>query len=148
MPIGAMTDGAKRRCPESSNISEEEEFQHVASSEEMPPSLPGSELRPTVFHLETKQSGYSSKVFLPVGVDSLEEWGRTICELPKVKGMSCSYHELTLQAEKGDVQMSKYLSWIRTYKGPSSQTLDFKNYLLAYDSSASEPKTNLEGNIA
>jgi hypothetical protein len=100
MPIGAMTDGAKRRCPESSNISEEEEFQHVASSEEMPPSFPGSELRPTVFRLETKESGYSSKVFLPVGADSLEEWGRTICELPKVKGMSCSYHELTLQAAR------------------------------------------------
>ena len=147
MPIGAMTDGAKRRCPESPNIYEEEEFQHVASSEEMPPSVPGSELHPSVFHMETNKSGYSSKVSLPVGVDSLEEWGRTICELPKVKEMSCSYHELTLQAEKGDIQMSKYLSWIRTYKGPSSRTVDFKNYLLAYDSCASESKTYFPGTM-
>ena len=100
-----------------------------------------------MFRLETKESGYSSKVFLPVGADSLEEWGRTICELPKVKEMSCSYHELTLQAEKGDIQMSKYLSWIRTYKGPSSRTVDFENYLLAYDSCASESKTYFPGTM-
>ena len=147
MPFGAMTDGAKRRCPEGSNISEEEDFQHVASSEEIPPSYPSSELHPSVFHMGTEKSGHSSKVSLPVGVDSLEEWGRTVCELPKVKEMSCSYHELTLQAEKGDVQMSKYLSWIRTYKGPSSRTVDFKNYLLAYDSCASEPKTYFPGTM-
>ena len=77
MPIGAMTDGAKRRCPESSNVYEEEEFQHVASSKEVPPSFPGSEIHPPMFPMETYKSGHSSKVSLPVGVDSLEEWGRT-----------------------------------------------------------------------
>ena len=40
MPLGAMTDGAKRRLPDGPDL--EEEFQHAAS-DEMPPSLPGSE---------------------------------------------------------------------------------------------------------
>ena len=42
MPLGAMTDGAKRRLPDGPDLEDDEEFQHVAS-DEMPPSLPGSE---------------------------------------------------------------------------------------------------------
>ena len=151
MPVGAMTDGSKRRLSESVNWEEEEDFHHVAADGEMPPFIPGGGPPvgsvPAVFHVGGYESGQSPKISLPDGVSSLEDWGRTVCELPKVRELSCSYKELMMKAEEGDTQMSKYLSWIRSYKGPSSRTVDFKNYLLAVDSCAAEPKTYFPGTM-
>ena len=89
----------------------------------------------------TSEGVDASKIPLP------EEWGRTVCELPEVKDLSRSYHELRLDSENGDVQLSKYLSWIRAYKGPSSRTFGFKKYLLAWDACAAEPKTYFPGTM-
>ena len=141
------------RLPDGPDLEDDEEFQHIAS-DEMPLSLPGSEgpIMPRQSHLKVFQMGTSegvdaSKISLPDRVSSLEEWGRTVCELPKVKNLSRSYHELRLDSENGDVQLSKYLSWIRAYKGSSSRSLDFKKYLLACDACAAVPKTYFPGTM-
>ena len=84
---------------------------------------------------------------LPDGVSSLEEWGRTICELPKVKELNSSYRELVKISDSGDTKMASYLNWVSNYKGPSSRTMDFKKYLLACSAYESQPKTYFPGSM-
>ena len=81
---------------------------------------------------------------LPSDMDSLSEWGRTICELPKVKALKMSYAELLSKAEDGDTAMANYLDWVRTYRGPSVRTIGFGKYLVAMDE-LSGPKTYFPG---
>ena len=147
LPAGAMTDGSKRRLSERS-VLDDEDFQHVPSSEEMIPSLadlggpyPTDQQRPVQYQIDVGDQRQPCKVSLPDGVSSLEEWGRTICELPKVKELNASYRELVNISDGGDTKMASYLNWVRNYKGPSSRTMDFKKYLLARLACESQPKT-------
>ena len=153
LPVGAMTDGSKRRLSERS-VLDDEDFQHVSSSEEMIPSLadlggpyPTDQQRPVKYQIGVEDQRQPCEVSLPDGVSSLEEWGRTICELPKVKELNSSYRELLNISDGGDTKMASYLNWVRNYKGPSSRTMDFKKYLLACSACESQPKTYFPGSM-
>ena len=103
------------------------------------PIAPGS----GSFSVVSDASGYPQGQ-LPPEIDSLSEWGRTFCDLPKVKHLNMSYAELVSKAENGDAEMAQYLGWVRTYRGPSVRTIDFGKYLVAMDE-LSGPKTYFPG---
>lgn len=75
--------------------------------------------------------GKASKIDLPSGVDSMEEWPRTVCELPKVAAMKKTYAQLQADAEKGDQDVKNYLVFVLGYNGSSERTKDFAAYLRA-----------------
>ena len=69
------------------------------------------------------------KIQLPTGIPSLTEWGCTVCELPRVKGDSKTYHELAT-----DPEYSSYINWIVQHgKGKGARCEDFRNYLIFGD---------------
>lgn len=119
LPVGAMTDGSKRCLPNDVPEFGEEDFQHVTSEEMLPTSMgpyPSDVQQPMIFQFGASKQRPSSGVGLPEGVESLEEWGRTICELPKVKDLAASYQELLNLSDSGDTKMASYLNWIRNYR--------------------------------
>ena len=130
LPIGAMTDGAKRRLE-----SDDESFQCVSPTGDGYAS--SAPLAGTAMPVDP--------ALLPPGVKDLEEWGRTICELPKVKDLNMSYKELRLAADSGDSDKGKYLAWVRSFNGQSVRTLDFQRYLRAVDSIQAVPQTYFPG---
>eukprot|EP00438_Fugacium_kawagutii_P021043 Skav236150 [mRNA] locus=scaffold2146:256067:256612:- [translate_table: standard] len=69
------------------------------------------------------------KVILPEGVESIEDWGTTVCRMPKVASLGASYEEL--------VQMPKwheYLKWVVDHgHGQGGRLEDFAKYLTAID---------------
>ena len=150
LPVGAMTDGSKRCLPDDVPEFGEEDFQHVTSEEMLPTSMgpyPSDVQQPMIFQFGASKQRPSSGVGLPEGVESLEEWGRTICALPKVKDLAASYQELLNLSDSGDTKMASYLNWIRNYKGPSSRTLDLKKYLLACSACEPQPKAYFPGTM-
>ena len=67
---------------------------------------------------------------LPPGVDSLEQWGKTICTLPKVASRRCTYQKLIDEAGRvGDTKV--YLAWVHCNAHKSAKAADFKNYMEA-----------------
>ena len=66
------------------------------------------------------------------GIDSLKEWGSTLCELPKVKKLNLSYEQLTQRAMEGDTIFRDYLIW---WYGPGAKVSrmveDLVNYVKA-----------------
>lgn len=69
------------------------------------------------------------KVKLPAGVDSIEDWGTTICRLPKVAHLDASYEELAQMAERHE-----YLKWVYDHgQDQGGRFQDFANYLSAVD---------------
>ena len=68
---------------------------------------------------------------LPEGLGSLDEWGRTVCRLPKVASRHMTYAELAALA-RTDRGMHDYLSgFICRHRGSSANVADFKKYLMA-----------------
>ena len=148
---GGMSDASKRRIshPDEDFIAEaairhdvEEAMMERAIARfngDQSPIVPGA----SSFTVVSESNGYPPEQ-LPPDMDSLSEWGRTICELPKVKALKMSYAELFSKAEDGDTAMANYLDWIRNYRGPSVRTVDFGKYLVAMDE-LSGPKTYFPG---
>lgn len=70
---------------------------------------------------------------LPVGIPSIGQWGKNLCELPKVvkefKGPH-AYEDLVEMA-KTQTPVRNYLHWSLTYNGSSTRTKDLANYLRA-----------------
>jgi len=71
---------------------------------------------------------------------TFEDWGRTVCDLPKVSSTKMwfgkSYAALVAQS-KDDSNLASYLNWVKEkfgkdYQGgvPKSQAIDFAGYLL------------------
>lgn len=105
----AMSDASKRRLDfdEASNATNPWEF--VATNE---PS--GSTAGPLAFELEKTQEGYvggkkelfpvattsatDPKIPLPDGIVSIEQWGKTICRMDKVKSESLTYDQMVYRA--------------------------------------------------
>ena len=76
-----------------------------------------------------KKTVPNEKIQLPTGIPRLTEWGCTVCELPRVKGDSKTYHELATDPEYGS-----YLNWIVQHgKGKGARCEDFRNYLIFGD---------------
>lgn len=141
-PSLSMTDAPKRRLsqtgPVSSDDFEPDEFQVI------PPTSPKmSTGYPTMIAMNDSETPPS--VSLPEGVKSFEQWGRTVCELPKVQALDLSYEELYHMAASGDKEKSEYLVWVRRYNGSSSRTLDLKQYVLIKDRLTTGPKTYFPG---
>ena len=123
--MGAMSDASKRRAPDdSSEVGELDTESHLHEWDAV--SLPASSqapLAPTGYPTGTMvQSG------LPEGTTSLEEWGRTLNELPKYASHGYSYVEMWNLAMTDRV-MKNYLEWCSNYAGPSSRTKDLGAYV-------------------
>ena len=96
-----MTDASKRRLTADSS-SVDEDFEHL----EMPKSKYGGK--------KSSQSVPSpiapdlSEVKFPPGISNLEDWGCTVCRLPKVKSLGLCYSELVADPKTHQ----KYLEWV------------------------------------
>jgi len=146
---GSMTDAAKRRCPDDSAPCDFE-FLHdpIESAVESAsagvaqlsmPVMPKSMASPIRKHAAVTDSE------LPDGVSTFEEWGRAICDLPKVKHLEMSYRELVNRAEAGDRELTKYLGWVKGFNGSSARTKDFKRSLLIDDAMKASPRVYFPG---
>ncbi|CAK9111802.1 Uncharacterized protein SCF082_LOCUS51855 [Durusdinium trenchii] len=58
--------------------------------------------------LKPEKKGENLKIPLPTGVSSTENWGTTVCRLPKVSALGLSYQELVAQKDH-----HKYLTWVQ-----------------------------------
>lgn len=146
----AMTDACKRRL-DAEEVSEAGSFEHVdlefiqefTNKFGIDPVLAAIHEPPRAFPTQApipppaRAAGYdvtSSNVgSLPAGVPSLAQWGKTLCELPKVVkefNGPHAYEDLVAMAEK-QVAVRNYLQWSLTYNGPSSRTKDLASYLRA-----------------
>ena len=66
-------------------------------------------------------------VDLPPGVQSLKDWGTTLCKLPQVSHLNASYEELTKMPDR-----KSYLRWISTHGiNRGGRFEDFAKYLKA-----------------
>ena len=66
---------------------------------------------------------------MPLGIHTMEQWGQTLCELPKVKGMKASYADLVTRAQY-DLDLKRYMTeFVMKHNGPSPKVRDFRAYL-------------------
>ena len=73
----------------------------------------------------------AGNVQLPAGVNSVTQWGNTLCVLPKVAALKLSYSELVLRAVE-DKEVRSYLdNFVRKYQGTSARVKDLRLYLEA-----------------
>ncbi|CAK8996063.1 unnamed protein product [Durusdinium trenchii] len=105
---GSMNDSSKRRLT-SSVVSAKEE-------------------------LDQFEVGYSShagtEIRLPEGLQSLKQWGSTICELPKVAKREMTYDMMITEADSCK-EMRDYLTWVTNSGVKSSKMDDIRAYLKA-----------------
>ena len=122
--LGAMSDATKRRAPDDLPApSDVESDSHIADWDAV--SLPAASQAPVV---PTGYKGGKTTTGLPVGMPSVEEWGRTLNELPKYAAQEYSYFEMWNLA-KTDKAMANYLEWCSTYAGPSAKAKDLGAYV-------------------
>ena len=123
---GTMSDGSKRRAEV---LEPEEDDFDVISSVSMK--------QPPVCRVQTGASPGHLKVTepekkLPEGIQSLEQWGCTICDLPKVQSREMSYDNM-VEEPKVKKEMADYLSWVYNTKIQSKKADDLRAYLIALD---------------
>ena len=121
---GTMSDGSKRRAE--ALESEDDGFDVISSvSMKQPPvcrtSAATSHGDPAAIEHEEK---------FPSGIQSLEQWGHTICELPKVQGREISYVGM-LEESKTKKEMADYLTWVFNTRIQSKKADDLRAYLTA-----------------
>ena len=130
---GSMSDASKRqRGPEDWEL---EEWEAIAYQEQQ-----------KALHDERLQAGGASSqmpvlpagpgvlITYPPGISSLEDWGTTICRLPKVSKMDVSYAKMTK-----DSSLEKYLVWVEQHgTGKGGRFEDLCAYLKAIDYTASK----------
>ena len=103
MSHGSMSDASKR-------LREQYEEELLADGYQC---VPMSDCKiPEEIYKDASQApiapGVQQQIKLPPGVTSLEDWGKTICQLPKVESLGLSYAELVKDAKTH----GNYLSWI------------------------------------
>eukprot|EP00435_Cladocopium_sp_Y103_P017137 s2127_g4.t1 len=100
--LGAMTDGSKRLHADLDEAGAEG-YEHVGTprAKQMTLSKPSGSQLPMPPNTDTGIS-------LPPGIESLRDWGTTICKLPKVAAFKLSYEEMVDDPHNHD----EYLMWI------------------------------------
>ena len=58
----------------------------------------------------------------------MEQWGSTLCELPKVKAKNMSYRELCDEARSVPDTMTYLVRFVMNHNGPSPKVRDFRSY--------------------
>lgn len=127
----AMTDASKRQRDEEPLMFSQDG--QVISDSEFPEdadfsvvSTPAKGYQAPQLPIAPKKSAEESNIELPAGIKSVEEWGRTVCELQKVKNENKTYGEIAV-----DPSHRSYLQWIVQHgKGKSAKYDDFRNYLI------------------
>ena len=118
---GAMSDSSKRRAEA---IESDNEFDLISSvSCKQAPVLPCSSAAMSM-GTENVNNGY------PEGIVSLEQWGHTVCELPKVANRDINYMSM-IEESKTKKEMGEYLSWVYNTKIQSKKADDLRAYLKA-----------------
>ena len=121
-----MNDSCKRRMS-ASPIRTTHGFEMVEPTGSKQLTLKQQPIAPKA---QSASKGYGSQAMtqLPDGISSSEEWGRTICSLPKVKDRKLRYHEL-VQQSKSDTELSDYLVWIKKAGIRSNKVDDLRSYM-------------------
>ena len=130
---GSMTDASKRARDDTW----ESTWDMVPTMQEPPQSQPSPSVGPVrmlVQHPVTpaaQHDGYSTlpATVLPLGITSVEEWGATLCELPKVVKLRASYQELVTKSETDPELRTYFLRYILKHSGPSPKVADFRKYV-------------------
>lgn len=121
MTAGSMSDASKRlrgSSPSSDDGDNVSGFSVVHATPSKHPT--GSKQEPV-------PPRASKKIDLPAGVESLEQWGKTVRTMPKVKKEAPTYHEIATWES-----YEEYRDWVLSHgtsKGPVC--LDLHNYLRA-----------------
>lgn len=120
-----MSDSSKRRAE--ALESEEDEFDvikcvHEAASGASCPDRGG----PRTFEGHEPEKKFSE------GIQSLEQWGSTICDLPKVQSREMSYDNM-IEESKVKKEMADYLSWVFTTKIQRKKADDLRACLIALE---------------
>ena len=123
---GTMSDSSKRRAE--ALESEEDEFDVISSVSMKQPPVRRVQTGGSQGHLKVTEP---EKKF-PEGIQSLEQWGSTICDLPKVQSREMSYENM-IEESKCKKEMADYLSWVFTTKIQSKKADDLLAYLSAMD---------------
>ena len=117
---GAMTDASKRHRDADDELWAESECDDGSWS------IPVQESGSSADQLPVKPTT-PGKLQLPPGVSSIEEWGRTVCELPAVMQLKKSYAEIVK-----DPNQVSYLKWVARHEvGMGPRVADLARYLKA-----------------
>ena len=129
---GSMNDSSKRRLTSSVVSAKEEldQFEVIALTQSVTPTPKKMSQAPVL----PRQVGYSShagtEIRLPEGLQSLKQWGSTICELPNVAKRDMTYDMMVTEADSCK-EMRDYLTWVTNSGVKSSKMDDIRAYLKA-----------------
>ena len=128
--IEGMSDSSKRRL--SSADSDPEEFEYISGEQDMPACL--SKKQQPIAPKAKGSTGIlvPKHVDLPENVESLADWGKTICELPKFARRELSYVDMIKEAKHNE-GMKEYLDWVYNTGIKSAKADDLRSYLAAVD---------------
>jgi hypothetical protein len=128
--IEGMSDSSKRRL--SSADSDPEEFEYISGEQDMPARL--SKKQQPIAPKAKGSTGIlvPKHVDLPENVESLADWGKTICELPKFARRELSYEDM-IKESKHNEGMKEYLDWVYNTGIKSAKADDLRSYLAAVD---------------
>lgn len=139
---GSMTDASKRL--------REDAWEMISGASDSPPQpMPVSTNAAVQPPMRPSSSGggyttTSEPTALPKGITSVEQWGKTLCQLPKVAKLHLSYAELVTLAQT-DKEINTYLGdYILNHKTSSLKVADFKQYL-QYIGFGKDQKTYIPG---
>ena len=124
--LQGMSDASKRLREESPSRKSCPEAE-ISESEFDVLSSPGASVAQErqVPHLPKKESA-DSEIKLPSGIKDVTQWGKTLCELQRVKAENKTYVEI---AE--DSAWASYVTWIVQHgKGKGARCEDFRNFLI------------------
>lgn len=131
---GAMHDGSKRRlvAEEISSVDSFEYLDEVDSEDFFPTQMPApsSQMPLAMGYPKAKMNQWTSDC--PPGIESLVKWGRTVCDLPKVRKLGKSYLEL-VEASTADEDIKQYLEWALLHPHVSPKVKDLHDYLIAIE---------------
>ena len=128
--IEGMSDSSKRRL--SSADSDPEGFEYISGEQDMPARL--SKKQQPIAPKAKRSTGIlvPKHVDLPENVESLADWGKTICELPKFARRELSYEDM-IKESKHNEGMKEYLDWVYNTGIKSAKADDLRSYLAAVD---------------
>lgn len=122
--LGSMTDASKRLRETEDEAWTDSEYD--GSSWALPTSMTPMAQQPPSDQMPMMNHPAETKVVLLPGVSSIDEWGRTMCELPAVAALKKSYLELAEDPTHHD-----YLMWVISVPNSGSCLLigvDLINY--------------------